>query len=266
MKRVHQAIALFLAACLVADPVSAVPFYQPAGPRQSITGNIQQRVNQNALQELQLTFSPMHKFGLNQPPPALGNLLRSGPDAPPATRALPKVVVAESMNIKELGIPDIIDVSGLSGDEKNTELIRLNPDVILVRSAVKITATLMAQMPNLKVIIRGGHGTDNIDMEYANEHGIRVLKTGGSERFVAALVMRMIARVEQGDEQVFEQDAADPESFLTIPEWKEAFDEKTKGVTGDRLSVLTNKWNDVFRPIGLPTLHALKGQTVGMIG
>lgn len=62
-------------------------------------------------------------------------------------------------------------------------------DVILVRSATKIRKDLIDACPGLKIIGRGGVGLDNIDVEYAEKKGIRVINTpAASSSSVAELV------------------------------------------------------------------------------
>ena len=50
-------------------------------------------------------------------------------------------------------------------------------DAIIVRSATKVRKELIDQCPNLKVIMRGGVGMDNIDVEYARSKGLGVYNT-----------------------------------------------------------------------------------------
>jgi D-3-phosphoglycerate dehydrogenase len=50
-------------------------------------------------------------------------------------------------------------------------------DVVLVRSKTKCTKEYIDGAPNLKLIIRGGVGLDNVDREYAKQKGIQVLNT-----------------------------------------------------------------------------------------
>lgn len=50
-------------------------------------------------------------------------------------------------------------------------------DAIIVRSATKVTADLLAKAKNLKVIGRAGEGLDNIDLKKARELGIEVVNT-----------------------------------------------------------------------------------------
>src|SRR5665647_193686 len=45
-------------------------------------------------------------------------------------------------------------------------------DAILVRSATKLTADLIAQGTNLKVIGRAGVGVDNVDLDAASKRGV----------------------------------------------------------------------------------------------
>jgi len=50
-------------------------------------------------------------------------------------------------------------------------------DVIVVRSATKVRADVIDGGKNLKVIVRGGVGVDNIDVAYAESKGIKVMNT-----------------------------------------------------------------------------------------
>lgn len=64
-----------------------------------------------------------------------------------------------------------------------------NIDVLLVRSSTKVRKELIEACPNLKVIGRGGVGMDNIDVEFAESKGIKVINTPrASSRSVAELV------------------------------------------------------------------------------
>ncbi len=50
-------------------------------------------------------------------------------------------------------------------------------DAIIVRSATKVTKQVIEAGERLKVVARGGVGLDNIDVETAKMHGIKVLNT-----------------------------------------------------------------------------------------
>jgi len=52
-----------------------------------------------------------------------------------------------------------------------------NADVILVRSATKVDKTMIDKAKNLKLVIRGGVGLDNIDVRYCEKKGITVRNT-----------------------------------------------------------------------------------------
>ena len=68
----------------------------------------------------------------------------------------------------------------------NTEAV----DGLLVRSATKVREPLIDICPNLKFIIRGGVGMDNIDVDYARSKGVQVNNTpAASSQSVAELVM-----------------------------------------------------------------------------
>jgi len=80
-----------------------------------------------------------------------------------------------------------VDTNKISQDDLPKSLN--NYDVILVRSATKVREALINQCPNLKMIIRGGVGLDNIDVEYARGKGILVFNTpSASTQSVAELV------------------------------------------------------------------------------
>lgn len=50
-------------------------------------------------------------------------------------------------------------------------------EVLLVRSKTKVNADLVAQAPNLKLVIRGGVGMDNVDKKLCAEKGIKAVNT-----------------------------------------------------------------------------------------
>jgi D-3-phosphoglycerate dehydrogenase len=63
-------------------------------------------------------------------------------------------------------------------------------DVLLVRSATKVTANVISSCPNLRLIGRAGVGLDNIDLAAAKEKHLRVVNTpAASSQSVAELVL-----------------------------------------------------------------------------
>ncbi len=90
-------------------------------------------------------------------------------------------------------LPDKLSKFG----EVTTDTDRLSEaDVVLVRSKTKCTKEYMDSAPRLKLIIRGGVGTDNIDKEYAKEKGIAVRNTPKSSSIaVAELTFAMMTAI-----------------------------------------------------------------------
>ena len=92
-------------------------------------------------------------------------------------------------------LPEKLKVFGEVTDDKAQAA---NADIILVRSATKATKEYIDQAPNLKLIIRGGVGIDNIDVEYAKSKDIIVKNTPeASSIAVAELVMALMLAIQR---------------------------------------------------------------------
>ena len=75
-------------------------------------------------------------------------------------------------------LPEKLSVFG----EVTTDTSRLaEADVVLIRSKTKATKEYIDEAKNMKLIIRGGVGVDNIDVDYAKAAGIEcvVFDRGG---------------------------------------------------------------------------------------
>lgn len=59
-------------------------------------------------------------------------------------------------------------------------------DALIVRSASRVTADLLAGAPRLKVVGRAGVGVDNVDLEAATARGVVVMNTPGGNAISAA--------------------------------------------------------------------------------
>lgn len=59
-------------------------------------------------------------------------------------------------------------------------------DVVLIRSKTKVRKDYIDNAPNLKLVIRGGVGLDNVDLEYAKEKGIVVRNTPDASSIAVA--------------------------------------------------------------------------------
>jgi phosphoglycerate dehydrogenase-like enzyme len=68
--------------------------------------------------------------------------------------------------------------------------------VLLVRSKTKVTAEMVAQAPNLKLVIRGGVGLDNVDKKACEAKGIAVKNTPrASSVSVAEMAMALMVAI-----------------------------------------------------------------------
>lgn len=86
---------------------------------------------------------------------------------------------------KLAGLPGIVLTS--QHYEKD-ELIKIMPEieVLIVRSATKVTAEIIEAGKNLKIIGRAGTGLDNIDVKTAESKGIKVINTPGANSISVA--------------------------------------------------------------------------------
>src|SRR5579859_6856896 len=77
-------------------------------------------------------------------------------------------------------------------------------DALVVRSAVQVTAEVLAKAPKLRVIGRAGVGVDNVDLNAATAAGVLVMNTpGGNAASVAehalALMLAMARHIPQAN-------------------------------------------------------------------
>src|SRR5579871_5858495 len=77
-------------------------------------------------------------------------------------------------------------------------------DALIVRSAVMVNRSVLAQAPKLRVVGRAGVGVDNVDLDAATEAGVLVMNTpGGNAISVAehtlALMLAMARHIPQAD-------------------------------------------------------------------
>lgn len=104
-----------------------------------------------------------------------------------------KILVCDKLDpkaiedMKKLGLE--VDVKlGMSPEELETTIEPY--DAVIVRSATKIKANHIDRAKNLKLIIRGGVGVDNIDVESAKAKNIEIRNTpGASSVSVAELAL-----------------------------------------------------------------------------
>jgi D-3-phosphoglycerate dehydrogenase len=73
-----------------------------------------------------------------------------------------------------------------------------NADVVLIRSATKATQDYIENAPNMKLIIRGGVGVDNVDIQYCNNRNICVNNTpDASSIAVAELAIGLMLGIQR---------------------------------------------------------------------
>lgn len=69
-------------------------------------------------------------------------------------------------------------------------------EVLLIRSKTKVTAELLEKAPNLKLVIRGGVGMDNVDKEACKAKGVTAMNTPeASSIAVAELAMALMIAI-----------------------------------------------------------------------
>ena len=83
---------------------------------------------------------------------------------------------------------DVVVVDGGLTDELLAEA-----EAIIVRSATKVTPTVMDRAPKLRVVGRAGVGVDNVDVDHATSQGIVVMNTpSGNTISTAELTFSMM--------------------------------------------------------------------------
>ncbi|EZF35165.1 phosphoglycerate dehydrogenase [Trichophyton interdigitale H6] len=111
--------------------------------------------------------------------------------AAPITNGLPprpKVLVPEKLSPDGLALLksslDVDERQGLTADE----LLEIIPgyEALLVRSATKVTASVLRAATKLRVVARAGVGVDNIDVDAATKQGIVVVNSPSGNNVAAA--------------------------------------------------------------------------------
>ncbi len=100
-----------------------------------------------------------------------------------------KILITDNINP---GCGEILSKNGyqvtekakMTKDELKVEIA--NYDIVIVRSATKVTSDVIDAGKNLKLIGRAGAGVDNIDIEAATRKGIIVMNTPGGNTVSAA--------------------------------------------------------------------------------
>lgn len=77
-------------------------------------------------------------------------------------------------------------------------------EVVILRSGVELTADLIAAAPDLRLIVRAGSGLDNIDVGFARQRSVRVVRVAGMSappvaEFTYALMLSLARNVTLAD-------------------------------------------------------------------
>ena len=77
-------------------------------------------------------------------------------------------------------------------------------EVVVLRSGVLLSADVLAAAPGLRLLVRGGAGLDNIDLDQARAQGLRVVKIPGMSappvaEFTFALLLSLARKVTVAD-------------------------------------------------------------------
>lgn len=84
-------------------------------------------------------------------------------------------------------------ICAFNADEETLESLIKDREVLIFRSGVQITAEVMEQGPDLRLILRAGSGVDNIDLDYVERHGLRLVRIPGpGAKAVAELSFAMM--------------------------------------------------------------------------
>jgi D-3-phosphoglycerate dehydrogenase len=100
-----------------------------------------------------------------------------------------KIIVADSLPASAL---EVLQADGWTVDARTGRTPKeLAPDLadadaILVRSATKVDANLIASASRLRIIARAGVGVDNVDVEAASARGILVVNAAGASSISVA--------------------------------------------------------------------------------
>src|SRR5881275_2437110 len=121
-----------------------------------------------------------------------------------------KVIVADK--IGERGVQllkEQTDWNTVLTTKETLEREIADADALIVRSATKVTADLLAKAPKLRAVGRAGVGVDNIDLEAATKRGVLVMSTpGGNAVSVAehtfALLLSLARQVPRLDKAMHE--------------------------------------------------------------
>jgi len=119
---------------------------------------------------------------------------------------MPRILVTEPLTpegIARLEAAGAVEIALNLSEEQLAKAV-MHADALVVRSATKVTARVLAEARHLKVIGRAGVGVDNIDVETATARGILVVNsphgnTTAAAELTIALMLSLARRIPQAD-------------------------------------------------------------------
>ncbi|MDR1840439.1 MAG: hydroxyacid dehydrogenase [Holophagales bacterium] len=101
-----------------------------------------------------------------------------------------KILIADAFDAK---LPERL---AAFGPVSNEMALLEEAEVLLIRSKTTVNADLIAKAPNLKLVIRGGVGMDNVDKKLCAEKGIKAVNTPkASSVAVAEMAMAFMVAI-----------------------------------------------------------------------
>lgn len=77
-------------------------------------------------------------------------------------------------------------------------------EAVVLRSGVQMSSAVLSEAPDLRLLVRAGSGLDNIDIDFARQRGIRVIRVPGMSaqpvaEFTFALLLSLARKVSLAD-------------------------------------------------------------------
>ena len=124
-----------------------------------------------------------------------------------------KVLISDNLHAAGVAVLEaqpnieVVNKPGMKPEELK-EAIK-DADALVIRSATKVTAELLAGAPRLKVVGRAGTGLDNVDIPEASKRGVVVMNTPGGNTITTAehalsLMMALSRNVAQAAQSMRE--------------------------------------------------------------
>lgn len=116
-----------------------------------------------------------------------------------------RIVISDNMDkgaLEKLG-----GAGEITYKPENLESALADADVLVVRSATKVTKELLDSAKSLKMVARAGVGLDNIDQEACREKGIEVVNAPGASTNAVAemalgLIIGLFRNIQKGHHQM----------------------------------------------------------------